>query len=78
MLTDSPAPALPAPTPLAAHLAALRHAAGLTQARAAAALSRGERTLRRWETGATEPKARDLIRLAQVYGVPVDLVVCAA
>ncbi len=54
------------------NLRAYRQKAGFTQLRASEQLKISEMTLCRYETGAREPRAGDLIRMAQLYGCTVD------
>lgn len=46
--------------------------AGFTQARAAEAIGRNQKTLASWETGQSQPDANTLFELCDLYGVSVD------
>jgi transcriptional regulator with XRE-family HTH domain len=48
-----------------------RLAAGLTLADVAAAVTRDVQSVRRWESGRTQPPQAVLLRLARLYAVPV-------
>jgi DNA-binding transcriptional regulator YiaG len=61
-------------TPDPKRLRAAREAANLTQAAASAALACSLRTVGRWEAGTTQPSARDLRVMADLYCCPmIDL-----
>lgn len=53
-------------------LAAARVNAGLTQQEVIKALRISKNTLVNWEKGKSEPKATQLLRLAELYNIPVD------
>lgn len=53
-------------------LNAARVNAGLTQTEAAHKLNRNKQTIVNWEKGFTEIKAKDLLALAELYGMPVE------
>lgn len=49
-----------------------RESVGLTQLQVAKALEISNMTVSRYETGAREPRATELIRMAQLFGCTVD------
>lgn len=54
-----------------------RERAGLSQESAAKELGlsgRSKSTLSAWESGARDPKASMLARMARLYGVPIDMI----
>lgn len=55
-----------------------REYAGFSQASAAELLglkAKSKSTLSKWENGSQDPRARVVARMAEVYGVPVDLLI---
>lgn len=55
-------------------LKAARVNAGLTQQQAVDASGISRSTLHRWENGKGSPKFNDLIKLCNLYGVPVECI----
>lgn len=55
----------------------LRERAGLRQVDLASAVGTSESRVRSWEAGKTAPQVRNIVRLATVLGVSVDVVVDA-
>ena len=53
-------------------LAAARVNAGMTQETVAKKLRVGKQTVVSWEKGETEPKVSQGLKLAKLYGIPVD------
>ena len=53
-------------------LNAARVNAGMTQTDVAKTLNRNKQTIVNWENGATEIKVRDLLRLSELYGIPIE------
>lgn len=53
----------------------LRKEKGLTQADLAAQLNIAQRTYSHYEKGTNEPSIETLIKLADIYGVPVDVII---
>ena len=49
-----------------------RELAGLTQAEAAKKLDISVDSIRRYESGEREPRASDLMRMAQLFGCSID------
>ena len=44
----------------------------MTQGDVAKALGRNKQTIVNWENGTTEIKVRDLLRLSELYGIPIE------
>lgn len=44
----------------------------MTQEDLAKALSRNKQTIVNWENGVTEIKVSDLMRLSELYGIPIE------
>ena len=44
----------------------------MTQEDVAKALSRNKQTIVNWENGVTEIKVSDLMRLSELYGIPIE------
>ena len=55
-------------------LKAARVNAGMTQDEAAHALNKTKQTIVNWESGVTEIKYRDLMRLSELYSMPIEFV----
>ena len=55
-------------------LKAARVNAGLTQEQAAKAIGKTKQTIVNWETGKTDIKYSDLIRLSELYEMPVEYI----
>jgi DNA-binding XRE family transcriptional regulator len=53
-------------------LKAARVNAGMTQDEAAHALNKTKQTIVNWESGVTEIKYRDLMRLSELYSMPIE------
>ena len=53
-------------------LNAARVNAGMTQTEAAKALNRNKQTIVNWEKGLTAIKGSDLVRLSELYGIPIE------
>ncbi len=53
-------------------LHAARVNAGMTQEAVAKVLKRNKQTIVNWENGVTEIKVSDLIRLSELYGIPIE------
>ena len=53
-------------------LNAARVNAGMTQTEVAKALNKNKQTIVNWENGVTEIKANDLMRLSNLYGIPIE------
>lgn len=53
-------------------LKAARVNAGLTQKEVAKLVSVGNKTICRWESGETSPKAEQLKKLCEIYHIPMD------
>ena len=53
-------------------LNAARVNAGMTQTEVAKTLNRNKQTIVNWENGATEIKVRELLRLSELYGIPIE------
>ena len=53
-------------------LKAARVNAGMTQDEAAHALNKTKQTIVNWESGLTEIKYRDLMRLSELYSMPIE------
>lgn len=49
-----------------------RKAAGLTRGQACEQIGVHYNTMKNWEKGTTEPKATDLVALAELYGTTVE------
>lgn len=56
-------------------LVSLRKEKGLSQMEVAEALEVSRQAISRWEVGASMPSAENLMRLARLYGVPMDALV---
>ena len=56
-------------------LKAARVNAEMTQEDVSKALHRNKQTIVNWENGATEIKVNDLIRLSELYGIPIEYLV---
>ena len=54
------------------NLKAARITAGMTQAEVAKALGRNKQTIVNWEKGLTAIKGSDLVRLSELYGIPIE------
>jgi transcriptional regulator with XRE-family HTH domain len=57
-----------------AHLAALRRAAGLSQAELARAIGESQQSIAFWELSAKPPRSEVVPKLAKALGVPVDVI----
>lgn len=55
-------------------LKAARVNAGITQEQVKAETGYSRNTLYLWESGKCSPKAKDLKRLCELYGVPMDCI----
>lgn len=55
-------------------LKAARINAGLTQEQVKAVTGYSRNTLYRWENGIGSPKWRDMQRLCELYGIPVECI----
>ena len=55
-------------------LKAARVNAGLTQEQAAKAIGKAKQTIVNWESGKTGIKYSDLIKLSELYGMPVEYI----
>ena len=53
-------------------LNAARVNAGMTQTEVAKALNRNKQTIVNWEKGLTAIKGSDLLRLSELYGIPIE------
>lgn len=53
-------------------LKAARVNAGMTQEDVAKTIGRNKQTIVNWENGVTEIRARDLIRLSELYEIPIE------
>ena len=53
-------------------LKAARVNAEMTQEDVSKALHRNKQTIVNWENGVTEIKVNDLIRLSELYGIPIE------
>jgi len=59
--------------PYTVSLKAARVNAGLTQMDAANALGKSKQTIVNWENGSSAIKYVDLVRLAELYGAPIEM-----
>lgn len=50
----------------------LREESGMTQQQLAERLDNAQRNVSNWENGAAEPDCDTILRLAEVFGVPID------
>ncbi len=53
-------------------LNAARVNSGMTQTEVAKVLNRNKQTIVNWEKGATAIKGSDLLRLSELYGIPIE------